>query len=121
MVAGAIVPSAWFEPPKGVDLMGIQARYVSANYNGGTLQAVIEGTNWDGDLTAVPLAPDLITTLAEGSGVATGVDVVQALGGADQIVPIGQFRAIRLNVTVAAGPPDDGSIVTAHINGQYDQ
>lgn len=120
--AGAAVASTPRQVPKGADLAGVQLVVFFEPAAAGTITPRIEGSNvFTGDVDdPVPSSDDDDwITLDEGLGTGVTDDGTEVLGGTDQLLPLGQFLFIRVNYAFDAGPPLDGSTVTAYLKADY--
>lgn len=97
LAAGVWTASASVERPIGTDLFGVQV-VAAGTFNGSTITARVQGSN---DGTNWINANDGSTShTAAGSAM---------MGGAEQIVGLGQFRYYRFNASHSGGPPTDGA------------
>ena len=109
-VAGTVTPSPAQVVPPGFDIAGGQCVFALAGYAGGTAQAVLQGSNDD-------TAPTNWSDVLDANTSARGANGVEMLGTQAvppvQIVPVGQYKWVRLNLTIAGGPPVNGSVSCA--------
>ena len=109
--AGAVSPSPAALLPVGFDICGAQATFAVNNYAGGTVQAVLEGSNDS-------LNPVNWSQIVSAVGTARNGDGVEMIGAGAapvvQILLVGQFKWVRLNLVLAGGPALDG-VVSANL------